>query len=202
MKDCDSSTSNTEVQKEGLPQQYLKHWGTEGRTLSLKHWGTEGRTATAVPQTLRYRRKDFKPQTLRYRRKDFKPQTLRYRRKDCNSSTSNTEIQKEGLLQQYRKHWGTEGRTATAVPQTLRYRRKDCHSSTSNIEVQKEGLSQQYRKHWGTDGRTATAVRLYSKTIHMNLFFLFTDFYFKLFLHCNPKRSYFLYFVLLKNNPL
>ena len=28
----------------------------------------------------------------------------------------------------------------------------------------------------------------------MNLFFLFTDFYFKLFLHCNPKRSYFLYF--------
>ena len=31
--------------------------------------------------------------------------------------------------------------------------------------------------------------------------FLFTDFYFKLFLHCNPKRSYFLYFVLLKHNP-
>jgi len=37
----------------------------------------------------------------------------------------------------------------------------------------------------------------------MNLFFLFTDFYFKLFLHCNPKRSYFfLYFVLLKRNRL
>jgi len=34
----------------------------------------------------------------------------------------------------------------------------------------------------------------------MNLVFLFTDFYFKLFLHCNPKRSYFLYFVLLKHN--
>jgi hypothetical protein len=27
----------------------------------------------------------------------------------------------------------------------------------------------------------------------MNLFFLFTDFYFTLFLHCNPKRSYFVY---------
>src|SRR5215510_3163658 len=33
----------------------------------------------------------------------------------------------------------------------------------------------------------------------MNLFF-YLDFYFKLFLHCNPKRSYFLYFVLLKQN--
>jgi len=32
--------------------------------------------------------------------------------------------------------------------------------------------------------------------------FLFTDFYLKLFLHCNPKRSYFSYFVLLKHNPL
>ena len=43
-------------------------------------------------------------------------------------------------------------------------------------------------------------------TINSNLsstyFFLFTDFYFKLFLHCNPKLSYFLYFVLLKHNPL
>ena len=36
----------------------------------------------------------------------------------------------------------------------------------------------------------------------MNLFFLLTDFYFKLFLHCNPKRSYFLYFVLLKRKPV
>src|SRR5215510_1960358 len=35
--------------------------------------------------------------------------------------------------------------------------------------------------------------------LHMHLFFLFTDFYFKLFFHCNPKRSYFLYFVLLKS---
>jgi hypothetical protein len=38
----------------------------------------------------------------------------------------------------------------------------------------------------------------------MKIFFLFTDFYFKLFLPCNPKRSYFLYvlyFVLLKHNP-
>jgi hypothetical protein len=36
----------------------------------------------------------------------------------------------------------------------------------------------------------------------MKLFFYLPDFYFKLFLHCNPKRSYFLYFVLLKHNPL
>jgi hypothetical protein len=28
----------------------------------------------------------------------------------------------------------------------------------------------------------------------MNLLFLFTDFYFQLFLHCNPKQSHFLYF--------
>ena len=34
----------------------------------------------------------------------------------------------------------------------------------------------------------------------MNLFF-YLDFYFKLFLHCNPKRSHFLYFVLLKTQP-
>ena len=35
----------------------------------------------------------------------------------------------------------------------------------------------------------------------MSIFFLFTDFYFKLFLHCNPKRSYFLYFVFIKTQP-
>jgi len=35
----------------------------------------------------------------------------------------------------------------------------------------------------------------------MNLFFLFTDFHFKLFLHFNPNRSHFLYCVLLKTQP-
>jgi hypothetical protein len=35
----------------------------------------------------------------------------------------------------------------------------------------------------------------------MNLFFLFTDFYFKLFLHCNPKRSYFFVFCFIKTQP-
>ena len=35
----------------------------------------------------------------------------------------------------------------------------------------------------------------------MNLFFLFTDFYFKLFLHCNPKRSYFFVLCFIKTQP-
>jgi len=35
----------------------------------------------------------------------------------------------------------------------------------------------------------------------MNLFFLFTDFYFKLFLHCNPKRSYFFLLCFIKTQP-
>jgi hypothetical protein len=32
-------------------------------------------------------------------------------------------------------------------------------------------------------------------------FFVFTDFYFKLFLHCNPKRSYFFGFCFIKTQP-
>jgi hypothetical protein len=35
----------------------------------------------------------------------------------------------------------------------------------------------------------------------MNLFFLFTDFYLKLFLHCNPKRSYFFVICFIKTQP-
>jgi len=35
----------------------------------------------------------------------------------------------------------------------------------------------------------------------MNLFFLFTDFYFKLFVHCNPKRSYFFVLCFIKTQP-
>ena len=35
----------------------------------------------------------------------------------------------------------------------------------------------------------------------MNLFFLFTDFYFKLFLHCNPKLSYFFVLCFNKTQP-
>jgi len=35
----------------------------------------------------------------------------------------------------------------------------------------------------------------------MNLFFLFTDFYFKLFRHCNPKRSYFFVLCFTKTQP-
>ena len=35
----------------------------------------------------------------------------------------------------------------------------------------------------------------------MNLFFLFTDFYFKLFLHFNPKRSYFFVLCFIKTQP-
>ena len=35
----------------------------------------------------------------------------------------------------------------------------------------------------------------------MNLFFPFTDFYFKLSLHCNPKRSYFFVLCFIKTQP-
>jgi len=35
----------------------------------------------------------------------------------------------------------------------------------------------------------------------MNLFFLFTDFYFKLFLHCNHKRSYSFVLRFIKTQP-